>query len=150
MVSTVRTPPVDPAATRVVRAGDLTTRDLKAYRALSQAPTKVSCRGLEVYGIAPSSSGGTSVGEALGISESSDLSKASETQYLHHLIEASLHGGTPGHSRLWRCPGRRSCLHGRRHRLRRHRQPTPRRDPGHPPEPSRSATRLAHSPPGHP
>ncbi|PWS49405.1 gamma-glutamyltransferase [Streptomyces sp. FT05W] len=89
IVSTVRKPPVDPAATRVVRPGDLTTGDLKAYRALRQAPTRTAYRGLDVYGIAPSSSGGTSVGEALNILESTDLSKASRTQYLHRLIEAS-------------------------------------------------------------
>ncbi|MEU1485332.1 gamma-glutamyltransferase [Streptomyces sp. NPDC005752] len=89
IVTTVRKPPVDPAAVRVVRPGDLTTRDLKAYRALRQAPTKTAYRGLDVYGIAPSSSGGTSVGEALNILESTDLSKASQTQYLHRLIEAS-------------------------------------------------------------
>ncbi|WP_405632645.1 gamma-glutamyltransferase [Streptomyces sp. NBC_01174] len=89
IVSTVRKPPADPEATRTVRPGDLTTADLKAYRALRQAPTKTGYRGLDVYGIAPSSSGGTSVGEALNILESTDLSKASETQYLHRLIEAS-------------------------------------------------------------
>lgn len=80
---------MDPAATRVVRPGDLTTGDLKAYRALRQAPTRTAYRGLDVYGIAPSSSGGTSVGEALNILESTDLSKAGRTQYLHRLIEAS-------------------------------------------------------------
>ncbi|MFJ8859057.1 gamma-glutamyltransferase [Streptomyces sp. NPDC102451] len=89
IVSTVRKPPVDPEATRTVRPGDLTTADLKAYRALRQDPTRTGYRGLDVYGIAPSSSGGTSVGEALNILESTDLSKASETQYLHRLIEAS-------------------------------------------------------------
>ncbi|MFD4691733.1 gamma-glutamyltransferase [Streptomyces sp. NPDC058463] len=89
IVETVRKPPVDPAATRVVRPGDLTAEDLKSYRALRRAPTKVGYRGLDVYGIAPSSSGGTSVGEALNILESTDLSKASEAQYLHRLIEAS-------------------------------------------------------------
>ncbi|WP_406390946.1 gamma-glutamyltransferase [Streptomyces sp. NBC_00887] len=89
IVETVRRPPVDPAATRVVRPGDLTAKDLKSYRALRQAPTKIGYRGLDVYGIAPSSSGGTSVGEALNILESTDLSKASQAQYLHRLIEAS-------------------------------------------------------------
>ncbi|WP_069169575.1 gamma-glutamyltransferase [Streptomyces griseus] len=89
IVSTVRKPPVAPDATRVVRPGDLTATDLKAYRALHRAPTKVGYRGLDVYGMAPSSSGGTSVGEALNILESTDLSKASEARYLHRLIEAS-------------------------------------------------------------
>ncbi|MFI8006066.1 gamma-glutamyltransferase [Streptomyces sp. NPDC086010] len=89
IVSTVRKPPVDPSATRVVRPGDLTTGDLRAYRALHRPPTRVGYRGLDVYGMAPSSSGGTSVGEALNILESTDLSKASGTRYLHRLIEAS-------------------------------------------------------------
>ncbi|MEU1371520.1 gamma-glutamyltransferase [Streptomyces sp. NPDC005803] len=89
IVRTVRNPPVDPAATRVVRPGDLTTKDLRSYRTLRQAPTKVGYRGLDVYGMAPSSSGGTTVGEALNILESTDLSKVSEAQYLHRFIEAS-------------------------------------------------------------
>ncbi|WP_326590351.1 gamma-glutamyltransferase [Streptomyces brevispora] len=89
VVRTVRNPPVDPTSSRVVRPGDLTTKDLRAYRALRQAPTKTDYRGLDVYGMAPSSSGGTTVGEALNILESSDLSKSSEAQYLHRYIEAS-------------------------------------------------------------
>ncbi|MFC8080917.1 gamma-glutamyltransferase, partial [Streptomyces sp. NPDC057307] len=89
IVRTVNTPPVDPDATRKVRPGDLTTGDLAAYRTKGQAPTKVSYRGLDVYGMAPSSSGGTSVGEALNILERTDLSKASQKQYLHRFIEAS-------------------------------------------------------------
>lgn len=89
IVRTVRKPPVDPEATRVVRPGDLTAGDLKAYRTLRQAPTRVGYRGLDVYGMAPSSSGGTSVGEALNILEATDLSKASEARYLHRLIESS-------------------------------------------------------------
>lgn len=89
IVRTVRNPPVDPASTRVVRPGDLTARDLRSYRALRQAPTKVGYRGLDVYGMAPSSSGGTTVGEALNILESTDLSRASQAQYLHRYIEAS-------------------------------------------------------------
>ncbi|MEU4262205.1 gamma-glutamyltransferase [Streptomyces sp. NPDC025273] len=89
IVSTVRNPPVAPAAARVVRPGDLTAEDLTSYKALRQAPTRIGYRGLDVYGIAPSSSGGTSVGEALNILESTDLSKSTEAQYLHRLIEAS-------------------------------------------------------------
>lgn len=89
IVRTVRTPPVDPDATRKVRPGDLTTGDLAAYRTKRQAPTKVSYRGLDVYGMAPSSSGGTSVGEALNILERTDLSDASQEKYLHRFIEAS-------------------------------------------------------------
>lgn len=89
IVRTVRRPPVDPGASRVVRPGDLTTKDLRSYRVLRQAPTKVRYRGLDVYGMAPSSSGGTTVGEALNILENTDLSRSTETQYLHRFIEAS-------------------------------------------------------------
>ncbi|MET9349274.1 gamma-glutamyltransferase [Streptomyces termitum] len=89
IVNTVRTPPVRPGATRNVRPGDLTERDLASYRAIRRAPTKVSYRGLDVYGMAPSSSGGTSVGEALNILGTTDLSAASPERYLHRFIEAS-------------------------------------------------------------
>jgi gamma-glutamyltranspeptidase/glutathione hydrolase len=89
IVRTVRKPPVSPDATRVVRTGDLTSADLAAYRTVLRKPTEVSYRGLDVYGMAPSSSGGTSIGEALNILENTDLKHASTEQYLHHYIEAS-------------------------------------------------------------
>ncbi|WP_433858913.1 gamma-glutamyltransferase [Streptomyces kronopolitis] len=89
LVRTVRTPPVRPGSTRRVRPGRLTTADLRAYRALQQAPTHTRYRGLDVYGMAPSSSGGTTVAEALNILERSDLSHLSERQFLHRYLEAS-------------------------------------------------------------
>ncbi|MER7908846.1 gamma-glutamyltransferase [Streptomyces sp. NPDC096068] len=89
IVTTVRTPPVRPGATRNVRPGDLTERDLASYRTVFRTPTKVAYRGLDVYGMAPSSSGGTSVGEALNILERTDLSRASQARYLHRFIESS-------------------------------------------------------------
>ncbi|QJT05001.1 gamma-glutamyltransferase [Streptomyces asoensis] len=89
IVSTVNKPPVDPGSGWNARPGDLSAKDLAAYRAKLQAPTKTSYRGLGVYSIAPSSSGGTTVGEALNILEKTDLSKASEVQYLHRYLEAS-------------------------------------------------------------
>ncbi|MFG2145511.1 gamma-glutamyltransferase [Streptomyces sp. NPDC048696] len=89
IVRTVRKPPLAPGSTRVARPGDLTAKDLRSYEVKRQAPTKVDYRGLKVYSMAPSSSGGTTVGEALNILGRTDLSKASEVQYLHHYIEAS-------------------------------------------------------------
>ncbi|MFD5322607.1 gamma-glutamyltransferase [Streptomyces sp. NPDC127092] len=89
IVNTVRQPPVRAGATRVVRPGDLTERDLAGYETIRRRPTKVSYRGLDVYGMAPSSSGGTTVGEALNILESTDLSQAPQAGYLHRFIEAS-------------------------------------------------------------
>ncbi|MFE5887985.1 gamma-glutamyltransferase [Streptomyces sp. NPDC056462] len=89
IVDTVNHPPVDPGSGWKARPGDLTAKDLAGYRTKSQAPTRTSYRGLGVYSMAPSSSGGTTVGEALNILENTDLSKASEVQYLHRYIEAS-------------------------------------------------------------
>ncbi|MFJ7983576.1 gamma-glutamyltransferase [Streptomyces sp. NPDC096351] len=89
IVNTVRTPPVREGATRKVRSGDLTERDLAAYRTETRAPTRIGYRGLDVYGMAPSSSGGTSVGEALNILEGTDLRRASQARYLHRFIESS-------------------------------------------------------------
>lgn len=89
IVRAVRTPPVDPAATRVVRPGDLTAGDLRAYATKRQDPTRVGYRGLDVYSMAPSSSGGTTVGEALNILERTDLGALTEAQYLHRFIESS-------------------------------------------------------------
>ncbi|MEV7684580.1 gamma-glutamyltransferase [Streptomyces bungoensis] len=89
IVKTVEHPPVDPASGWNARPGKLAEKDLAVYRAKLQAPTRTSYRGLDVYSIAPSSSGGTTVGEALNILENTDLAKASEAQYLHHFLEAS-------------------------------------------------------------
>ncbi|WP_432133797.1 gamma-glutamyltransferase [Streptomyces sp. bgisy154] len=89
IVDTVNHPPVDPGSGWNARPGELSLKDLAAYRAKLQAPTRTSYRGLNVYSIAPSSSGGTTVGEALNILEGTDLSRASEAEYLHRFIEAS-------------------------------------------------------------
>ncbi|MFE0419147.1 gamma-glutamyltransferase [Streptomyces tendae] len=89
IVDTVNEPPVDPDSGWNARPGDLSAKDLAAYEAKLQAPTKTSYRGLGVYSIAPSSSGGTTVGEALNILERTDLSTADKAGYLHRYIEAS-------------------------------------------------------------
>ncbi|MEU1328627.1 gamma-glutamyltransferase [Streptomyces sp. NPDC005865] len=89
IVRTVNKPPVDPGSGRVARPGDLSAKDLATYGVKRQKPTKTSYRGLDVYSMAPSSSGGTTVGEALNILERTDLSKASKAKYLHRYIEAS-------------------------------------------------------------
>ncbi|MFC5908405.1 gamma-glutamyltransferase [Streptacidiphilus monticola] len=87
----VQHPQVDPASGWNARPGRLTTRDLAAYRVKEQAPTHVDYRGLDVYSIAPSSSGGTTVGEALDILDTFrlDPAHASNAAYLHDYLEAS-------------------------------------------------------------
>ena len=89
IVDTVQHPPVDPATTRVVRPGLMELADLRAYRALDREPTHVQYRGLDVYGMAPPSSGGSTVGEALNILEAVGAPPADPVQALHHFLEAS-------------------------------------------------------------
>jgi gamma-glutamyltranspeptidase/glutathione hydrolase len=85
----VQTPPKAPGATLPVMPGHLTTADLAKYKVIKREPTKVSYDGLDVYGMAPSSSGGTTVGEALNILAPLKLSKQSTPQALHSYLEAS-------------------------------------------------------------
>jgi gamma-glutamyltranspeptidase/glutathione hydrolase len=86
----VRHPRKDPASTLPAPAGSMTTKDLAAYRVKKQDPTKVRYRGLSVYGMAPSSSGGTSIGEALNILENYHLGGGAKlARSLHLYLEAS-------------------------------------------------------------
>ena len=89
IVRTVQQPPKDPGATLPVWPGYLTASDLATYRALDQAPTAVRYRNLNVYGMAPSSSGGTTVGEALNILDTQNLSRMSTPRALHYYLDAS-------------------------------------------------------------
>ncbi|ATE56305.1 gamma-glutamyltransferase [Actinosynnema pretiosum] len=89
VVSAVRTPPVAPGSTRNVRPGDLTARDLATYDAPRRDAVSSTYRGLEVHGMAPPSSGGTTVGEALNILETGRLSGASPALVGHRVLEAS-------------------------------------------------------------
>ncbi len=86
---TVQRPPTRANPTLPVPPGYLTTRDLADYTVARQAPSTMRYRGYDVYGMAPSSSGGSTVGEALNILERSDLRRASRTQVLHRYLEAS-------------------------------------------------------------
>lgn len=89
VVRAVRKPPTTASTTLPVPPGSMVRGDLARYRALDQAPTHSDYRGLDVYGMAPSSSGGSTVGEALNILEQADLGSMSRRQVLHHYLEAS-------------------------------------------------------------
>jgi gamma-glutamyltranspeptidase / glutathione hydrolase len=89
MVAAVQNPPVAPDANHVWRAGSMTMRDVQGYVAPKRAPTLVRYRGLNVYGMGPPSSGGSTVGEALNILEGYDLAGLTRTQALHRYLEAS-------------------------------------------------------------
>ncbi len=71
-----------------VQPGGMTLADLTAYRVQQQAPTHVPYEGTDVYGIAPSSSGGTTVGEALRILGTRQAGKT-RVNALHDYLEAS-------------------------------------------------------------
>ncbi|WP_298321805.1 gamma-glutamyltransferase [Haloactinopolyspora sp.] len=89
VAATVQEPPVADDADRVVRAGSMTEADLAGYEAIEREPTQTQYHGLEVFGMGPPSSGGSTVGEALNILENADLSAADEASSLHHFLEAS-------------------------------------------------------------
>ena len=76
-------------STLVARPGLMELGDLAAYQAPLREPTHVSYRGLDVYGMAPPSSGGSTVGEALNILETADLAALGTTQAQHRYLEAS-------------------------------------------------------------
>jgi gamma-glutamyltranspeptidase/glutathione hydrolase len=86
IAATVAHPPTVPAPPVAwpfpVRPGGLTEADLAAYSVRTPAPTHATYRGLDVYGMATPSSGGSTVGEALNIIESTSAT-------LHTYLEAS-------------------------------------------------------------
>ncbi|MGF0114853.1 gamma-glutamyltransferase [Promicromonospora sp. Marseille-Q5078] len=89
MVDVVQHPRTSPDTELPVPPGYLDRGDLEDYEALVQDPTVSDYRGYDVYGMAPSSSGGSTVGEALNILETFDLSGMDDAAYLHHYLEAS-------------------------------------------------------------
>ena len=89
IVATVKQPPVVPGSTLNVRPGLMRLPDLDDYRALLRAPTLIDYRGLTVAGMAPPSSGGSTVGEALNILERSDLAALDRSEALHRYLEAT-------------------------------------------------------------
>jgi gamma-glutamyltranspeptidase / glutathione hydrolase len=89
LVETVQHPAVSPTANHTWRPGLLTMRDLHTYTAPEREPTRVTYRGLDVYGIGPPSSGGSTVGEALNILEGYPLSTMTREAALHYFLEAS-------------------------------------------------------------
>jgi gamma-glutamyltranspeptidase / glutathione hydrolase len=89
VAETVEHPPVAPEATRNVRPGRMRTADLDDYRTVSRAPTHVAYRGHDVYGMAPPSSGGSTVGESLNIMERFPLGAGDPVQAVHTYLEAA-------------------------------------------------------------
>ncbi|MGH9153717.1 MAG: gamma-glutamyltransferase [Acidimicrobiales bacterium] len=89
MVTAVQRPPLAPGANHRWRPGVMTMRDVKGYVAPERPATRVGYRGLDVYGMGPPSSGGSTVGEALNILEGFDLGGTTLERALHLYLEAS-------------------------------------------------------------
>ena len=89
MVDSVQDPPIAADANHVWRPGVMKMRDVRGYAAPEREPVRVGYRGLDIYGMGPPSSGGSTVGEALNILEGFSLDPADRTQALHLFLEAS-------------------------------------------------------------
>ena len=89
IVATVRRPPVREGADRNVRPGLMRVSDLRRYRAPRRAAVKTAWRGYRVAGMAPPSSGGSTVLEALNILEAFGAPAADAAEELHRMLEAS-------------------------------------------------------------
>ncbi len=89
LAKTVRKPPVSGRTDLPVPKGKMRVKDLAKYDVIQHRPTHVGYRGLDVYGMPPSSSGGTTVGEALNILERYDLTSMTREQVQHLVIEAA-------------------------------------------------------------
>ena len=82
-------PVLTPGQTAVTLPGIMTTGDLRAYQAAVLPPTHVRYRGLDIYSMAPPSSSGSTVGEALNILSGYNLSAEPRAAALFHYLEAS-------------------------------------------------------------
>ena len=82
----VQHPRKSSTTTLPVPAGSMTTTDLARYRTTSGHGTTSSYRGYTVHGMDGSSSGGTTVGEALSILDTFDLSSMTRVQAEHHYL----------------------------------------------------------------
>jgi gamma-glutamyltranspeptidase/glutathione hydrolase len=89
MVDAVRNLPLAPDATITPIPGRMTLDDVRRYRTIDQRPSHMRYRGLDVYGMAPSSSGGITTGLALNILERFDMSELDRVQALHRYLEST-------------------------------------------------------------
>jgi gamma-glutamyltranspeptidase/glutathione hydrolase len=89
IVAAVSHPQLQPGNHLVTRPGIMTTADLSAYRAIVRQPTHVRYRGLDIYGMAPPSSGGSTIGEALNILSGWNLGAEPRATAMFHYLEAS-------------------------------------------------------------
>jgi gamma-glutamyltranspeptidase/glutathione hydrolase len=87
IVQTADHPPVAPSADHAYRPGLMTASDLASYHVIPRAPAHIAFQGLDVYGMGPPSSGGSTVEEALNILEAAHPQGTLQT--LYDYLEAS-------------------------------------------------------------
>ncbi len=89
LVQAAQRPPIAATANHAWRPGLITERDVARYDAKRRKPTHIRYRGLDVWGMGPPSSGGSTVGEALNILEGYRPLGDDRVEALHRFIEAS-------------------------------------------------------------
>lgn len=89
IVRAVRKPPTTTGTDLPVPKGFMKRGDLARYDVVARRAISVAYRGHRVHGMPPSSSGGTTVGEALNILERYDLGEGTRVGALHRYLEAS-------------------------------------------------------------
>lgn len=89
IVEVVQDPPTTDDTDLPVPPGFMETSDLAGYEVRTPDPTHNDYRGYDIFGMAPPSSGGSTVGEILNIVEQSEVSTTDTADLLHHYLEAS-------------------------------------------------------------
>jgi gamma-glutamyltranspeptidase / glutathione hydrolase len=89
MVNAAENPPTAPDANHRWRPGLMTMQDVRDYAAQERTPTHIGYRGLDVYGMGPPSSGGSTTGEALNILEGYKQLGTDRTRAFHLFLESS-------------------------------------------------------------
>jgi gamma-glutamyltranspeptidase / glutathione hydrolase len=89
MAAASQDPPQAADANHAWRPGLMSRSDLRRYRAIERAPTRIGYRGLDIWSMGPPSSGGSTVGEALNILEGYNELAADRVRALHLMLESS-------------------------------------------------------------
>jgi gamma-glutamyltranspeptidase/glutathione hydrolase len=89
MAGAAQDPPKAADADHAWRPGLMERSDVADYRAIERKPTRIGYRGLDVWGMGPPTSGGTTVGEALNILEGYRRLASDRVRALHLMLEAS-------------------------------------------------------------
>lgn len=87
IVAAVNSPPVTKGTP--VLSGNMSLNDLKDYEVRLRQPIHSTYRGYDVYGMAPPSSGGIAIAQALNMLETFDLASMSRAEVEHLYLQAS-------------------------------------------------------------